>query len=158
MRLSAEEFVRRHEHCVSPSDKYRDLARSTYQPRDLRGGCSYPEDGMCSHVLPSEDELAYINAILGGTVKLGTPLAAYIAGRISLEALNIQMDAKRTPGLPDTLHEKDEDKLDRAIDSLIGKGHHSTLVPGGTVTMPHKRGRPPGSKNKPKSIVEIIKR
>ncbi len=144
--ITAQEFLRRHELCVSNGDKQSALDRThnnhvsyglgvphfmsgtMYTPKDLRGGCSHPEDGMCGHTEPTEDELAKINAKLGGNVKL------------------IELDRDSVPGL----HERNEAKLDRAIDSLIGKDRHAKVA--------KKRGRPKGSKNKPKSIVEILKR
>jgi hypothetical protein len=139
--ITAQEFLHRHELCVSNSDKQSALDRThndhvsyglgvphfmsgtMYSPKDLRGGCLHEDDGMCGHREPTEEELAKINAKLGGTMKLN------------------ELDRMRVPGL--------DDKHERTLDRIVGR------VPN---AMKRKRGRPKGSKNKSKSIVEIIKR
>lgn len=68
--ISASEFERFHEYCVSPSDvqAYINAAnkKGWYIPKELKPVCNHPEMGMCFHGQPNQEQLKEINDKLTG--------------------------------------------------------------------------------------------
>jgi hypothetical protein len=99
-KITKDEFLSRHQRCITLAEIQVDLDRSRslnpnhIDPKSLKAVCDFPMDGYCGKEYPSDEQLAIINARLGGKVSeefahlQGKPLAEYIKGNISLDEMN----------------------------------------------------------------------
>jgi len=104
--VTAEQWLMRHSHCVTVRQVYADIERThtdhvsfglgvphkvegtDFTPRSIKAVCNFPQDGFCGKDPISTEQLAEVNARLGGGMKLGSPLLAYVKGEIDLEGLS----------------------------------------------------------------------
>jgi hypothetical protein len=99
-KVTKEEALDRHMKCITIHEAHVEVARSRRlnpnhtDPKSMKIVCNFPMDGWCAKEYPTDQELAAINARLGGKVSeefehlKGKPLAEYIKGNISLNEMN----------------------------------------------------------------------
>lgn len=72
--VSKETYLKRHEFCFNAWDIQQQLrvpgAQGLFErrPQDFAPSCNHPEDGLCIHRTPTDDELKQINDNLGGII------------------------------------------------------------------------------------------
>ena len=132
-KLTHAQFASRHEYCINVGDikdyiayynkRAEEQGTIAYIPKDTKAVCNHPEDGICSHNPITDAQLAEVNAHLDGTWEDGVDL--------EIQPMEISYIG-------------DDGEIDHMNAHLVKSGERT-----GTTEKP-KRGRPPGSKNKPK--------